>query len=1433
VERLEAYIPIDRRWAIANGVTLPDRAQGAVLFADISGFTPLTEALGQELGPRRGADELTRHLNRVYEALVAQVHQYGGSVIGFSGDAITCWFNQDNGRRASACALTMQQIMTQVSIVTTPSGATFPLAIKVAVTVGPVRRFLVGDPSIQLVDVLAGATVSRLAQIEQQAQKGEVLVGAEVVEQLGDQLRVTAWRQVAQAEPTRPCAIVTSLLSPVEPVPWPAEAQDSGGQTVHLPDQVGRSWLLPPVYERLRRSQGQFLAEIRPVVAFFLKFGGLEYDQDEAAGQKLDAYIRWVQQVLARFEGCLIQLTIGDKGSYLYAAFGAPVAHDDDAIRAVAAALELRSPPAELNFITGLHLGLSQGRMRTGAYGSSVRCTYGVLGDEVNVAARLMGKASPGQILVTQPVVEAAAASYHFNPLGLVELKGKQGPIPIFELVARQPESSRPVTAPLVGRTAELAQIVPQLEAVVNGQGQVLRLEGVAGIGKSHLAAELTRRALGQGLRVAPGACQSISQGIPYHPWRQVFLALLQLPEERRPDETWSALTSRQVSQIEALVSQLNPDWLLRLPLLGDLLGLPIPDNATTAAFEAKLRQEAFLALAVELLQTWAGQQPLLVVLEDIHWLDEASQSLVLALSRVIATAPIWLILTQRPQEMPLLPDLGRLPCCQHLVLAELASSEADTLVSNCLGGPPSALLLALIQAYAHGNPFFTEALVEALREAGYLYQSEAGQWGLSHHLFQALLRANCLSRERSSEQWVLLPQAPLSAVALDIPDSVHGVILARLDRLPEDPKLTLKAASVIGPTFEVELLAQAHPARPDPATLRTELHLLEERDFVRALDQTSKVLETFEVLPTTYSFKHNLIQEVTYQTLLEGQQQELNQAVAEALERWQPEAVERLAYYFSHSRVRDKTLCYLDQAARKTQREYANETALNYYRQALALEERWEWRKGQVEILHLLGQREEEREALEVLEVSLSDSSRGAEGQRGRGDFSPAPLLPRTPAEFEAAYLWGQYYEAISEYAQAQAAVAQALAASRAAGDLAGEVRCLTQLGLIIFRQGSYESAKVWHNQALALFQSKKIYPDNVTRAFTQAFNGLGAIHYEQGAYEQAKICYEQALALSRRSGDRSGEANTLFGLGVTAFYQRRFAEARSYYQQALAIQNSIGDRAGEGTTLYNLAQAFTDAGDYNQVEKYLAEAFTILQVTGNRWQQVYVWNDLGILYLTLGDLSRAQSCLEQGLQLAQEIGAEESRSYLLVNLGLVTQFQGNLTTAEQVLTEGVDLAQAMKNKRLVAAFLSYLSTVSLATSRLELAMEQASVALNLRQGLGLRLHTTYDLTTLAAIHLAMSEISQAMDYTEQVLSILEECGGEGPEFPERDYWISYQVLAAAGQAERAKTVLKSAYHLVMSRAERITDLDLRHSFLERVEVNREIVTAYRQDEA
>ena len=403
-ESLGCYLPQDRLRALAQGVPLPEQTTGAVLFADLSGFTPLMEALSAALGPRRGAETLTHSLDAVYTALIAEVERFGGGVIGFAGDAITCWFDASDGAaslRAWRCAVAMQQAVADCAAAKFTHGLATDLALKVAVTSGPVRRLAVGDPTIQLIDTLVGATVARAAVGERLAFRGEVLADEATVQALGAP-PVTEWR----------CDLVTGdCFAKLVDMPLPDDLPAPSPAVAPVPDALIRLWVNGTLYARERSGQRAFLAEFRPATTLFVRFAGIDYDS-AAAGPRLDTFIRCAQGILANYGSMILQLVIGDKGSYFYAAFGAPIAHEDDAGRAVKAALALRSAARELEFLAPLQIGISSGTLWAGTYGGTLRRTYGVLGDEVNLAAGLMDKATPGEILISRRVQLLSRMTY-------------------------------------------------------------------------------------------------------------------------------------------------------------------------------------------------------------------------------------------------------------------------------------------------------------------------------------------------------------------------------------------------------------------------------------------------------------------------------------------------------------------------------------------------------------------------------------------------------------------------------------------------------------------------------------------------------------------------------------------------------------------------------------------------------------------------------------------------------------------------------------------------------------------------------------------------------------------------------------------------------------------------------------------------------------
>ncbi|HEY3311808.1 MAG TPA: AAA family ATPase [Anaerolineales bacterium] len=900
IKTLAVYVPEDRRQAFARGQMFPERVQGAALFADISGFTPLTEALVKHHGPQRGAEELSSYLDQVYNALIQQLHLFGGSVIGYSGDAITCWLDQDDGCRATAAALGMQTAIKELLSISFPSGETIPLALKVAVVVGAGQRLLVGDPNIQLIDVLAGSVAQRLALAEQTVHTGEVLVELETAQRLADLLLTSEQRY--SPDGSQAFTVVTGLRRPVESRPWlelPLET---------LTEASLRPWVLPAQYERIRQGHGQFLTELRPTVALFLRFGGIDYEHDPDAGKKLDDYLRWVQAVLARYEGVLLQVTLGEKGSYLYGTFGAPVVHEDDTRRAVAAALELRSPPASLSYITPVPIGLSRGIMRTGPTGSTLRRTYGVLGDEVNVAARLMQAAAPGEIIVSERVMKRVTGLFELQPLPPLKVKGKAEPVPIYRVssaISRSKRVASTLGGLLVGRAGQRSQLDEKTRELLAGQSSVIVIEGEAGIGKSRLIGDWLAAAPPGELLTLTGSGDAIEQSTPYHAWRSIFGQLFQ----------WDSLPDEPAAQLEHVLVQLRTLSLeQRAPLLNVVLPLELPDNPLTIEMTGKVRADNTQDVLVALLQQVASGQPLRIVIEDSHWLDSASWALALTVVRQVQ--PLLFTLAIRPLSADIPGEYQALldqPGTLRLPLETLKPQDTIQLVCQRLGveALPERISVLILEK-AEGHPFFSEELAYALRDSGVLRIVDG--------------------------QASIAPGVKLSS--LNLPDTVEGVVTSRIDLLSASEQLVLKVASVIGTVFSYRLLGDIHPVPTDRPKLPEFL------DHLENLDVTPLVSPPPDL---SYMFKHIITREVTYNLLLFAQRRQLHQAVAEWYEQTFARDLSQFYPLLAHhwtiasenspdSKTTLKSLEYLEKAGDLALLNYANHEAVDYFNRLLSI---------------------------------------------------------------------------------------------------------------------------------------------------------------------------------------------------------------------------------------------------------------------------------------------------------------------------------------------------------------------------------------------------------------------------------------------------------------------------------------------------------------
>ena len=857
-----------------------ERVLASMLFADISGFTRLAEGLVQK-GPE-GAEELSQVLNQYFDQLVELVASHGGEVVSFAGDALLALWpvserDQDlatASRRAAQCGLAVQSRLHGYE---TRTGDR--LSLRIGIGAGDPFAATVGGDRDRWAFFMAGPSLAEMGDAQRQARPGEVVVAPAVWANLpAGTFRGRALPEggVRLDEVLDPLALRSSTLA----VPG---AKALGTLRGYIPSAI---------WSRLEAGQSGWLAELRRLTMVFIRVIGIDYGAPtEEVLDQVHRVMHSLQATVYRFEGSITRFSADDKGTILLAAFGLPPqTHEDDALRAVKAALEAQGKIRELGLECAV--GVATGQAFCGDIGGPTRREFTMIGDVVNLAARLQEVQSDG-VLTDEATSEAGRGRAAFQRLPAFDLKGKAEPVVVYRPLPEPVETVR--VPPLVGREDEVALLSGQLEALEAGQGGVVILEGEAGIGKSRLAWELLQSARGRDVSVFTGAGEAIERSTPYHPWRSILTQVFDLGEVGEP----KARRARVLSRLEP-----DPVALELAPLLNAVLPLDLPATETTGRM-TDLADHTH-DLVVRVLQPAAEERAVLIVLEDAHWLDSASW----ALTRLVAmhVAPLLLVLVRRPMEEPRESrQLRELPGTAMLQLGGLSEAQTKDLVENRLGIPrASEGLASLVHGRSEGNPFFAEELIYAMRDQGLILVTEG----------------ECRMAPGKGD------------IAQLTPDTVQSVIASRLGRLAPAQQMTVKVASVIGRVFPLETLRDVYPIeadRPELPRLLDELHRLD-----IAIPDTPEPDET-------YAFRHAITQEVAYSQLPLAQRRRLHRSVAEWYESRDGEGLSAyypvLAHHWTQAEVPSKAIGYLVKAGEQALGSFANEEAVKLLGEALTLD--------------------------------------------------------------------------------------------------------------------------------------------------------------------------------------------------------------------------------------------------------------------------------------------------------------------------------------------------------------------------------------------------------------------------------------------------------------------------------------------------------------
>jgi predicted ATPase/class 3 adenylate cyclase len=924
------------------------------------------------------------------------------------------------------------------------------------------------------------------------------------------------------------------------------------------------------------RSRNSMVGERRVITMLFCDVKG-----STAAAEKVDpetwtdimnGVFEYMIRPIYKYEGLVPRLM----GDAILAFFGAPITHEDDPQRAVLAGLEIQQGiktyaekiRLEHGLEFGLRVGINTGLVVVGEIGSDLRMEYTAIGDAINLAARMEQTAAVGTIQISDETYKLVAPFFEIEPLGEVEVKGKSAPIKTYRVLGvkstpGQLRGLEGLSSPLVGREAQLDLLNERVNELGKGIGCFVAVIGEAGLGKSTLITELKKSHADTRCQWLRGDALSYARSIGYFPWRQIIRQSIDAHEDDSPAEV-----RRKLRYVCDCCTLPGGD----IPFLETMLAVESEDSLQiVTGYQGEALIQKMTDATRGYLCGLAVENPLAIVFDDLHWADEASLNLLINVADLIDSQPILFICMSRPDKTAASWDSinkiqEKLGERYHSIFLEpLQVEQTDVMLMNLLGMKELPKdVRDLILEKGQGNPFFIEELIRSLIET------------------KQLVRENNHWRAMSEDAKVSLP------------NTLRGVLSARIDRLPELTKHVLQDAAVIGRSFDLRVLKRLTSLNGglDP-------HIL-------YLKEASLI----EPLRDEYAFRHVLIQEAAYESILIKNRAGLHRQIGETLEELHADRVEEfaplLAYHF-YSAHDQRSLKYDILAGEKAARLYANAEAATHFSRALEVAKRGNAELEQVTRLYIqLGS---------VLELN------------GRFD--------QALATYEEMQTFGQKH-----------------------GDSTLEMKALMAKATI------YSIFSGLHNPALSeqmLLQALEISREIGDRATQAKLNwNLMITFLFSKRLDQALEYGEVALALARESDESEQLAFVLNDLCRLYTCRGEFDKAHASIREARELWRSLDNQVMLADSFGSEAEAYFNAGEFERSLEYSQQALQICEKIDNLWGQSYDRMLMAFACFASGQLGRGIQIAEQSSQLADRAGLIASSISMRSELAWVYAYCG-----------------------------------------------------------------------------------------------------------------------------------------------------------------------------
>ncbi|MGI6393538.1 MAG: tetratricopeptide repeat protein [bacterium] len=1161
-------------WDKNSDTNSSGQINASILFVDISGFTGMTRKL-MEIG-KSGAEVLSEFMNTIFSPLIKSVYSYDGFIINFAGDAFTAVFKDDDGKRAIATAVEIRNFFIENPVLT-HKNLSFKISAKSGISSGMLNWVAAKGGSLRHF-LFLGNSVNEAAEAEHCCVGNDICVNGNTYEKIKESL-TGSFREKA--------FFVEKMKTEVS-----KKEREASLSADDLKEFIPHSVIN-------QRIAGEF----REVVSLFISYDILDNNKE------IEEMLSFFAKLVEKYGGYISGFDFGDKGPTLLVLFGAPVSFEDNLERALNCLGEIRK-----NITTEMRSGITEGVVYAGFTGSSKRAAYTALGDNVNLAARLMMQAPSGHDWITGKAALKAKNWFNLKSAGFFKFKGIEKEIEVFKIKEKlkQKESASFSTA-FTGRIEELSELLGVAENAVKFKKlHSYSVFGEAGIGKSRLVYEIKKKKEGEFRILSLSADTILRQSMNI--LTSFFQKFFDQNENVSAEEN-KARFEEKWDELSAEITAENKEFEAAKPYIGALCGV-FWKGSVYELLDAKSRYENTTFAVADFFLSLAQKKPLMIVLDDIHAMDKDSFEILKNMTKKLSDFPVVMYQLSRLNDDGTKPESINVEegSFKEMVIDRLLKSDVPHFVKNILNGEAAKELSEFIFARSEGNPFFMEQLVLFMSERNYLLENKG--------VFS------------------------IKVGNIEVPGEVNSLLVSRLDRLSHKLKDLVFKASVLGNDIDLTVLSE----------------IVEDEEMSDTLKEGIDELIWNEISKLIYSFRHALLRDAAYSMQLNARLREIHLKVARAIETNysdEERVFSSLAFHFEKAGNFEKEVYYLKKAADYSKSQYHNADAERMYEKLMTMLTEDE---GLIETGHLLGSaykisgkwdlaektfRESLKKASDLNKEILVASSMKELGhmllEKGRYEEA-SPLLDDAVALYQKLedvqgegevegfrglihYYKGELDDAIGHFTKK-------LELAEKIDDKAAKALSYRYLGGVSYYRSDYATALSYYSKQLEISKETE---DMLNIAVAE--NNLGLCYSHTNDFKNAAIFYGNALETYKKIGIRQYVCYTSNNLGELKFWLGEYDEARQLFENLLNIASELGMKRHVSIAYNSLGNISRKKRDFIASENFYDKAIAIGEELNVQTILCEYYYEKASLLYEMNRFDEAEELAEKALKMSAEV--------------------------------------------------------------------------------------------------------------------------------------------------------------------------------------------------